>query len=70
MSARNVGVDSLVGQIGGGVANSSPSLRCIFEAVLLMHLLAEIEPATPYTLRRKAVMMKISFLSQCMIEGL
>ena len=52
--------DSWTGQIGHGVVNGSPALRCFFAGLLPRRSAAEMDPATRYMLRRDTTsMMKI-----------
>ena len=60
IGAGSLWFESRVGQIEHSVANGSPPLRCFFRAVLPRHLVAEMGPATRYTLRRNNVSIMIN----------
>ena len=54
ISTQGPGFNFWSGEIGRGIANDSPPLRCFFGAVLPRCSAAEMGPATHYTFRRNA----------------
>ena len=57
LGTRGLGFGSRSDQIGHSVVNGLPPLQCFFVAALLRRYAAEMDPATPYALRRNTATM-------------